>query len=594
MLAAVLLGVALVPYPSTGATGAPPAAACRAACRPGAVPSMVRWTAPLPGAWVAAPGMTGTVPSSGLAYAAVGGGVAAVGAGLTVSAYSAASGALEWQKTLTGFPAGAAIVSVRAWPGEVTAGVSYRPAGHPPQRTEVVISTADGPSAGTVTGRYPAGTFGGAAAGDQKYTVIVGATAITSYDNATGHVRWQRPTGPVAQAWRTDGNWLYMTESAGGFVDSAPVTALRRIDLATGAEMVVRPLEGLSFAGALSTAFDGVVLFSSPAGVTAYSGGTGVRLWSARGAVPEGTDLRPRRVYLTEGANLVGADPQTGRVEATASGSAVNGAAGVYVVRNGVALGLDQGGNGDAWGFDLAAERVTLAAAGLPWPHYFVDLGGVGGSADPSGNLVVIAACTEAGAASAGFPEPVRPRAARRQPPGFPVTLGLRSARGFASGAACARLSPSTCSTSLSPVDLPGNQATSSSPAAGCVSPGWRWWSAGRAFPGARGVATAMRKIRGSSGSRSGSAPPPRSAGGGCGPAVLGLLARLYLEAELTLYAVEINVDANAGVAAEHRAAAVHRTGPACVPALRAARKASEGRGYREGGREDDREKTTG
>ena len=157
----------------------------------------------------------------------------------------------------------------------------------------------------------------------------------------------------------------------------------------------MRPLEGLSFAGTLSTAFDGVVLFSSAAGVTAYSGATGVRLWSARGAVPEGTDLRPRRVYLTEGANLVGADPQTGRVEATASGSAVNGAAGVYVVRNGVALGLDQGGNGDAWGFDLAVERVTLAAAGLPWPHYFVDLGGVGGSADPAGNLVVIAACTQ-------------------------------------------------------------------------------------------------------------------------------------------------------------------------------------------------------
>jgi hypothetical protein len=246
-----------------------------------------------------------------------------------------------------------------------------------------------------VTGRYPAGTFGGAVAGSQKYTVIVGPAGVTSYDNATGRVRWRRPSGPVAQAWRTDGNWLYLAESAGGFVASAPVTALRRIDLSTGAELVVRPLEGPSFTGVLSTAFDGVVLFSSAAGVTAYSGATGVRLWFAHGAVPEGTDLHPRRVYLTEGANLVGADPQTGRVEATASGSAVNGAAGVYVVRHGVALGLDQGGNGDAWGFELAVERVTLTAPGLPWPHYFVDLGGVGGSADPAGNLVVIAACTQ-------------------------------------------------------------------------------------------------------------------------------------------------------------------------------------------------------
>jgi hypothetical protein len=173
------------------------------------------------------------------------------------------------------------------------------------------------------------------------------------------------------------------------------VTALRRIDLATGDELVVRPLESLEFHGTLSTAFDGVVLFSSAAGVTAYSGITGAWLWSINGAVPESTDHRPYRIYLTKGSNLVGVDPLTGRVKATASGSAVNGSAGVYVVRSGVALGLDQGGNGDAWGYDLAVQRVTLAAAGLPWPHYFVDLSGVGGSADPASDLVIIAACTQ-------------------------------------------------------------------------------------------------------------------------------------------------------------------------------------------------------
>ena len=391
VLAAALLGVALVPYPVLGAAGVPPAAACRAGCHPGSVPSMVRWTAPLTGAWRVVPGLAGTVPATGLAYASVGGGVAVVGAGLTVTAFSSATGELAWQDTLTGFPAGAAIASVRAWPGEVTAGVSYRPAsGGAPRRTEVVLSGADG----TQAGRYPAAPFGGAVAGRQKYTVVVGATAVTSYDNATGHVRWRYPTGPVAQAWRTDGSWLYMARSAGGFVDSGPVTALRRIDLATGAGLTVRPLEGPSFRGALSTASDGVVLFSSASGVTAYSGVTGARLWSASGAVPEGADQDRHRIYLTEGSNLVGVNPQTGRVKATASGSAVNGAAGVYVVRSGVALGLDQGGNGGAWGFNLAVQRVTLSAAGLPWPHYFVDLGGLGGSADTSGNLVVIAACT--------------------------------------------------------------------------------------------------------------------------------------------------------------------------------------------------------
>ena len=85
VLAAALLGVALAPYPVQGAAGVPPAAACRGGCRAGSVSGMVRWTTPLSGAWNVAPGLAGTVPASGLAYAAVGGGLAAVGAGLTVS-----------------------------------------------------------------------------------------------------------------------------------------------------------------------------------------------------------------------------------------------------------------------------------------------------------------------------------------------------------------------------------------------------------------------------------------------------------------------------------------------------------------------------
>jgi hypothetical protein len=457
VLAAALLGVVLVPYSVQGAAGVPPAAACRAGCRAsGSMPSMVRWTAPLSGAWNVAPGLAGTVPASGLAYASAGGGLAAVGAGLTVTAYSSRTGMLEWQDTLTGFPAGAAIVSVRAWPGEVTAGVSYRPAagnGHlgAAQRTEVALSGTDGAQ----SGRYPAVAFGGAAAGSQKYTVVIGATAVTSYDNTTGRIRWRRPTGPVAQAWRTDGKWLYVAESPGGFVDSAPVSALRRIDVATGAELVVRPLEGLSFQGMLSTAFDGVVLFSSAAGVTAYHGATGALLWSARGAVPEGTDHSRPRIYLTEGSNLVGVDPRTGRVKATASGSAVNGAAGVYVVRNGVALGLDQGGNGDAWGYSLTMQRVTLAAPGLPWPHYFVDLSGVGGSADPASNLVIIAAC-------------------RQLAPAPPATSAPPS--GAAGATSSPPAAPSTAPASSAPV-TPGPGASTSAPAGpqragqGCLRP---------------------------------------------------------------------------------------------------------------------------
>jgi hypothetical protein len=334
----------------------------------------------------------------------VGDGVVAVGAGLTVTGYSSKTGALRWRVTLTGFPAGAAIVSVRTWPGEVTAGVSYQASGAAGglERTEVVLSDP----AGTQTGRYPAAVFGGAVAGSPQDTVIVGVTEVTSYDNATGHIRWRRSTGQVAQAWRTEDSFLYITDSADGYLGSAPVTALRRIDLATGAELLVRPLEGRSFPGALSAAFDGVVLFSSAAGVTAYDGATGDELWIIHGAVPEGADPQQERLYLTRGFNLIGVDPRTGRIKATASGSAADGAAGVYVVRGGVALGLDQGATGDAWGYDIAAQRVTLTSAGLPWPHYFVDLSGVGGSADPASNLVVIAACARLAPSSPTHPTP--------------------------------------------------------------------------------------------------------------------------------------------------------------------------------------------
>jgi hypothetical protein len=439
---------------------------------------MVRWTTPLPGAWNVAPGLAGTVPAAGLAYAAVGGGLAAVGAGLTVTAYSSRTGALEWQHTLTGFPAGAAIVSVRAWPGEVTAGVSYRPAagdqhGGAARRAEVVLSGADGAQ----SGRYPAATFGGAVAASLKYTVVVGATAVTSYDNTTGHVRWQRPAGPVAQAWRTDGNWLYVAESPGGFVDSAPASALHRIDLATGSELVVRPIEGLSFPGTLSGAFDGVVLFSSAAGVTAYNGTTGARLWTARGAVPEGIDHSPRRIYLTEGSNLVGVEPRTGKVKATASGSAVNGAAGVYVVRNGVALGLDQGASGDAWGYALALQRVTRAAPGLPWPHYFVDLSGLGGSADQAGNLVVIAACRQLAPRlpaqpSTSAPPSEPPSGPPSAPPSGTATGPTPSTPSTLSSPPNTSIPPASSTTATpNPDASPSAPAGTREPAQGCMRP---------------------------------------------------------------------------------------------------------------------------
>jgi len=448
-LAVVLLGVALLPYPSLGAVSGAPPATCRSGCRAGSVPSMIKWTRPLSGSWQVIPGLTGTVPASGLAYVSVGYGVAAVGAGLTVSGYSARTGVPLWEEPLTGFPAGAAIVSVRTWPGEVTAGVSYPSAGHL-ARTEVVISGATG----TQSGRYPAAMFGGAVGGSPQYTVIVGPTAVTSYDNATGRVRWRLPTGQVPQAWRADDGMLYVAESADGFLGSAPVTALRQINLATGAEILVRPLEGLSFTGTFSAAFDGVVLFSTAGGVTAYNGTTGAWLWSIGGAVPEGTDPRKQRIYLTRESSLIAVNPLTGQVTATASGSAVNGSAGLYAIRGGVALGLDEGASGDAWGYNIGAQRVTLAAAGLPWPHYFVDLGGVGGSADPASDLVVIAAC--------GQLAPSSPVSA--SPSATPSSSAV-------SAPAQAATSPAPPAGSGSASSTPSPSVSPSAPGQGCLRP---------------------------------------------------------------------------------------------------------------------------
>jgi hypothetical protein len=82
-------------------------------------------------------------------------------------------------------------------------------------------------------------------------------------------------------------------------------------------------------------------------------------------------------------------------VRGSVSGATAGGSAGIYVVRGKVALGLDSGQGGEAWGYSMAAARVIWTASGLPWPHYFSDLSGLGGSADESGTTVVVAICAK-------------------------------------------------------------------------------------------------------------------------------------------------------------------------------------------------------
>jgi outer membrane protein assembly factor BamB len=383
LLVGVLVGAALIPGYASG-SAAP--RHCTGYCGPGL--GVVRWIQPLTGSWTAQSGVVGTVPAVGQAYVAAGPQLAVLGYGMNVYAYDAATGTPMWAATLTGFPAGASIVSVRSWPGVVTAGVAFAEASGKTVRDEVVLAPS-----GQQLRTFPAAAYGGAIEADAARTVIVGTTAVTSYDNATGRAVWSRPTGAVQQAWRVDGSYLYVTVAAAGYVGAAPVTKLRQIDLVTGAERMIRPPHG-SFPGALSAAFDGVLLFSDTTGITAYSEAIGQWLWQRAGTVPQSEDLVSQTLYVTHHSGLTGVDPQTGT---WVKRSSIPGSSGLYGVRDGVALGLDQGALGDAWGYDISLRRVIWTTPPVPWPHYFVDLSGIGGSADPSSNTVLLAACAGLG-----------------------------------------------------------------------------------------------------------------------------------------------------------------------------------------------------
>jgi outer membrane protein assembly factor BamB len=387
LLAVMLAGAAFLPGYASGSASFP----CPGPC---GSHGAIRWVRPLSGSWIAENGIAGTVPAAGQAYVSAGPQVAAIGYGLNVYAFGVRTGRPLWTAALAGFPAGASIVSVRSWQRVVTAGVDYLDATTGQAAREEVVLAGQ-------TGRrlrgYPATAYGGAVAADDARTVIVGGRSVTSYDNASGRHAWTRPTGSAPQAWRVQGGSLLVTVAAGGYLGTAPVTALRRINLATGAERLIRPSHG-SFDGTLSAALDGVAFFSSSVGLSAYSEATGELLWHRAGAVPESEDLPRETLYVSSGNGLTGLNPQTG---AATRGGSVPAASAVYGVRDGVALGLDQGAAGDAWGYDIAERRIIWTTPSLPWPHYFVDLSGIGGSASPTSSTILLAACARVGAGTA-------------------------------------------------------------------------------------------------------------------------------------------------------------------------------------------------
>jgi outer membrane protein assembly factor BamB len=396
VLAVVLIGAAVIPgraasQQSQHCTGP----RCRAA-------GSILWTASLPGSWLADTGVIGTVPRPDAGYAAAGGGLAVFGEGLRVTAFRLSTGSRAWQTTITGVPSGSAIVGVRAFADVVAVGVQPPP-GIAPERDEVIISAATG----VPVRSYPAAAYGGAIASDGTGVVIVDPTAVTAYANSTGRVLWSRPVGPPGQTWRVSGQYVYVAQPA----ESAGVVVVRKISLSTGAEAVLRPAGHSVFPGTLSAVVSGVMLFSAPGEVVAYDADTGGQRWQRSNVVLELADPGDGIAYLASSTALDAVDVSS---DIVLSRAALSVAGSIYWVSGGVALGLDQNALGDAWGYSLDSRRVLWTSSGLPWPHFFIDLSGLGGSATPGAHVVLLATCARVGAKakSAGAPLCLRPELA--------------------------------------------------------------------------------------------------------------------------------------------------------------------------------------
>jgi PQQ-like domain len=459
VLAAVLLAVVVIPLPGGPVTGPQPVACHGRTCHPAV--SAQRWTSLLPGTWAVGRSPAGTVPVSGQAYVAVGDGVAVVGIGLTLEAYGLRDGQARWKLTLTALRPGSVIMSVRAWARVVTVGVAA-PASS--GRTEIVIDNLTG----VELRRYPAALFGGAVYASASATTVIGPAGVTGYDNATGKVRWRRGAD-AGLAWRSDGTSVYLADAAGGSLGGAPVTGLRIINLASGAQRSLSSPAAFPFTGSLAAVVDDVALFSSADRITAYNTSTGAMMWSMRAVVPEGADPVQHLLYLTSATGaLLGVDPRSGAVLHSVSGATAGGSAGIYVVRGGVALGLDNGASGEAWGYSLAAGHVTWTAPALPWPHYFADVSGVGGSAAQSGNIVVIAACQRLAPSATASPAPTATTAATSPTPAMssPATTAPASGKSTPSTKATpsrpARANAAASRTAAHPGAAPGVSATRS------------------------------------------------------------------------------------------------------------------------------------
>jgi len=145
----------------------------------------------------------------------------------------------------------------------------------------------------------------------------------------------------------------------------------------------------------LTGVIGGELVFSSSSGLSMYSVANGHLTGYRRRAVTEWTDPVQNVLYANIAGVLTGIDPATGRNKPD-EGAAIP--AGAYGVRAGVALGLDPGDQGAAWGYSLAKRRVIWTAKPPPYPHYFLaESSGLGGSADRASGMVLLVTCGATG-----------------------------------------------------------------------------------------------------------------------------------------------------------------------------------------------------
>ena len=270
--AAILLGLAVAPGPASAARPCD-TRLCQAA-------GQARWTEPAARLVGGRAGAGRHTPAqAGEAYAAIGRQLAVVGLGDVVQAYRASTGSPLWISSAgSGFGDGAQIVAVRSWPKVITAGVSVpgRSPGAASTRGEVVLSAASGLILVLPSG--PVRRRGERGRGPHRDRRDYGGDLLQQPDRR-GAV--SRPIGAAAQAWKTDGNEVYLTGRPRLPERGAGARVAQGKPAHRGA--AADPAAGPVVPGRADRAIGGVLVFTGPRGSIAYSGSTGAWLSRAPG-----------------------------------------------------------------------------------------------------------------------------------------------------------------------------------------------------------------------------------------------------------------------------------------------------------------------